>query len=145
MAPPALRGGFPSRSRPVLARVTISAARGRGGDGTVRSDGRLDRASLVTVLDDVDLSAGGMDADPEARDVVIPHDPFAFRRRERVDRSLGDFGHDGDLLAFRITDRLGTYRERFRVYCKPFMAGAKQHNISNNNVFIHSCRLMPQL
>ena len=82
MDPPAFRGVFPSRSRPVLARVTISAARARRGsrgDGSVGSDGRLDGASFVTVLDDVDLPAAGVDAHAEARDVVVPDDALATK------------------------------------------------------------------
>ena len=58
----------------------LRGARPRGcrSDGSVRSDGGLDGASLVTVLDDVDLPAAGVDTNAETLDVVVPQDPFAF-------------------------------------------------------------------
>ena len=53
------------------------------GDGSVGSDGDFDGASLVAVLDDVDLSPGRVDTDTEALDVVIPDD--ALGGAERID------------------------------------------------------------
>ena len=96
MAPPPLRSVFPATSRPGLRErddLCGFGPRGSGRDGTVGSDGDFDGASLVAVLDDVDLSPGGMDADPEALDIVIPDDALFLGRGECVDGSLCDFRH----------------------------------------------------
>ena len=61
------------------------------GDRPVRPDGDFDGSSLVSVLDDVDLSPGRMDAHAEALDVVIPDDALALCGDEGIDGSLGDF------------------------------------------------------
>ena len=94
VALPLERGVFPARSRPVFARVTISAAlgaRGGRGDGAVRTDSDFDGPSLVPVLDDVDLAAGRVDANAEALDVVVPDDALAFGGDQGIDGSLSNF------------------------------------------------------
>ena len=46
----------------------------------------------MTVLDDVDLPAPGVNTSAEAGDIAIPNNPFALRGFECVDGSLGDLG-----------------------------------------------------
>ena len=67
--------------------------RSRRCDRTVGSDGDFDGASLVAVLDDIDLSPSRMDPDTEALDIVIPDDALFLGGSECVDGSFGDFRH----------------------------------------------------
>ena len=62
-------------------------------DGPVGSDGDFDGASLVAVLDDVDLAAARVDANVEALYVLIPDDALSLGGDEGVNGALCDLGH----------------------------------------------------
>ena len=75
-----------------------------GGDGVaVLADGDALRTAEGAGLDDVELAAVGIDADPEAGEVVVPEDGVLAVDRETVHDSLGEGvplgpGHGGALL-----------------------------------------------
>ena len=57
------------------------------------ADGYLDDPAPVARLDNENLAAGGMDADAEAFQVVIPDDVLAVAGLHRIDGAFRDSWH----------------------------------------------------
>ena len=111
------RLGIPPVPRRVLARPHVGDDLGGpgagicGGGRSMRADRHLYNSAAIAGLDDIDLTARGMDTHAEALEVVVPDHALTVTRLQCIDGSFGDLGHGANPLAF-------PHRVHYRCQCR---------------------------